>query len=465
LHGGTGALPGDGVSVRERWNSRAVFQLIWPLVIEQVLGVTIGLVDTMMMAAVGEHAVSGVSLVDAIATLLIIAFGALATGGSVVISQYLGRGKCREAEAAARQLLYISFLTALGIMGIALLFRSLLLRLIYGTIAPEVTRAAETYFFFSALGYPALAVYNASAALFRSMGNSRVTMTVSVFMNLLHVLGNILLIYVLPLGVSGAALSTLASRILGGAVLLALLVRGRGRLISLAGLFKVRSLRLEPSLIRGILRVGIPSGIESSLFQFGKILVSRLAAFFGTAAIAANAVTGSINAFIIMPGNAFGMAIVTIVGQCVGAGDYQSARFFTRRLMFLTYLTVSALALGNIVFMDALVGLFKLSPEAHAMTSRFLHTVCVMMILTWPSSFTLPNALRAAGDVKFVMAVAIVSMWLVRVSGAYIASFSLGFGVIGIWYAWVADWVFRSVFFIHRWLSGAWQNKHILPEN
>jgi putative MATE family efflux protein len=445
--------------MEERWNNRALFRLLWPLVVEQILAVTIGTVDTMMMSSVGEYAVSGVSLVDAIATLLIIAFGALATGGAVVISQYIGRRDTQNASLASKQLVYASVLTACGITVFTLLSRRSLLGLIYGNISPDVMAAAETYFWISALGYPFLALYNASAALFRSMGNSRVTMTVSLLVNLLHIALNFILIYGLGLGVAGAAISTLISRIAAALSLCGLLLSRRAGPLSLSGLFKIR---IEPRIIRSILRVGVPSGLESSMFQLGKILVSRIATTFGTAAIAANAVTGVIISFANMPAGAFGLALITIVGQCIGAGDYAAARRFTGRLMKIVHIIMFVISLLTLLFMDPIIGFFKLTEGAHKMTRSFLWVLCTAAPISWPLSWTLPNALRAAGDVRYVMILAAVSMWAVRVLGAYLCAYTFGFGVIGVWYAMVADWCVRALFYTRRWLRGAWQGKQVI---
>ncbi|MDR3166752.1 MAG: MATE family efflux transporter [Treponema sp.] len=444
----------------ERWNNRALFHLLWPLVVEQVLAVTIGTVDTMMMSSVGEYAVSGVSLVDAIATLLIITFGALATGGAVVISQYIGRRDMTNASLASKQLIYISVLAACSIMVFTLLSRRSLLRLIYGNIGSDVMGAAETYFWISALGYPFLSLYNASAALFRSMGNSRITMMVSVLVNLLHVGVNFILIYGLGLGVAGAALSTLTSRIVAALLLTGLLLSRRVGPLSLSGLFKIR---IAPYIIRSILKVGVPSGLESSMFQLGKLLVSRIATTFGTAAIAANAVTGVIISFANMPAGAFGLAMITIVGQCIGAGDYSAARRFTGRLMKMVHIIMFVISLLTLIFLDPIVGFFNLTEGSHEMTKTFLWVLCIMAPISWPPSWTLPNALRAAGDARYVMILAALSMWAVRVLGAYLCAYTFGFGVIGVWYAMVADWCVRAVFYIHRWRRGRWQEKRIIP--
>jgi Na+-driven multidrug efflux pump len=240
-----------------------------------------------------------------------------------------------------------------------------------------------------------------------------------------------------------------------------LLVRGRRNIISLKGIFKVKFDRYH---VKNILKIGVPSGIETSVFQLGKLLVSRIATSFGTAAIAANAITGVINSFTLMPAGAFSLAMLTIVGQCIGAGDYDSARYFTRRLMILVHAEIAILCTATLIFLNPLIGLFNLSPGAQVMTRQFVWVLSIMSFIGWPSASTLPNALRAAGDVRYVMVVSIVSMWLVRVIGSYILAYALGFGVIGIWYGMVTDWVVRAAFYVTRWARGRWQGKNILAD-
>jgi putative MATE family efflux protein len=418
--------------------------------------------DTIMVNSVGEYAVSGVSIVDAINMLLIIAFGALATGGAVVVSQYIGRRDYKNAGRASRQLMYASMAAALIIMTIALLLRRHLLSLIYGRIEPDVMHAAETYFLLSALSYPFLALYNASASLFRSVGNSRVTMLVSLLVNLLNVAGNAIFIYGLKIGVTGAGLSTLISRIVAAVVLSTLLIKDRRTPISLAGIFKVT---IDLPMIRSILNVGIPSGIESSMFQVGKIMVSRIFATFGTAAIAANAITGSINSVSFMPSNAFAMAMVTIVGQCVGAGDYDAAKRNTLKLMKLSYGTVLGFSIIVVIFMDSIIDIFNLSPEAHAFAKQFLLVHCIMAPISWPASFTLPNALRAAGDARYCMVVSAISMWTIRVSLAYILVYLFGMGPISVWISMTLDWCLRGGCYLRRWQKGLWKGKAVISPN
>jgi putative MATE family efflux protein len=443
------------------WDNSALWRLIGPLIVEQILGITIGLAATVMVAGVGEHAVSGVSIVDAINQLLIIAFAALATGGAVVVSHYIGARNVQKSRSASRQLMYVSFAISVLIMLFALALREPLLSLIYGKIDSDVMESAKIYFFFSALSYPFLAIYNSSASLFRSAGNSRITMFVAVLVNILNVGGNALLIYGFGMGVAGAGIATLVSRAVAAIVLTWLLVRDRVSGISLDGLFKIK---LEGPEIRSILKVGIPSGVESSMFQLGKILTSRIFASFGTAAMAGNAVSASINSLSFMPANAFGIAMLTIVGQCLGARNVEGAKRYTKKLMIFTHGSVAAFSILTVLLMDAGIGLFNLSPEAHAIARHLLLIHCVMSPIAWPGSFTLPNALRAAGDARYCMYVAAASMWVVRVTGSYLCAYALGLGAAGVWYAMVADWCVRTVFYIRRWNKGRWQNNQVLAD-
>jgi putative MATE family efflux protein len=443
----------------ERWNGKALFRLIWPLIIEQVLAVTMGVADTVMISSVGEYAVSAVNIVDNINNLLIIAFIALATGGAVVVSQYIGRRDYRNAGEAAKQLIYAVSIISLLILVFAFFFRRSIIRIIYGNMDAEVLESAAVYMLITSLSYPFLAIYNANAALFRAVGNSKVTMRIALLVNLLNIGGNAFLIFVLHWGVLGAAFSTLLSRVLAGLITLILLCRGHGRPIRLEGL---RKFRFHRPMLRSILNVGIPSGMESSMFMVGRLLTQRIFPVFGTAAMAGNAVAGVVNSFSFMPGSACGMALLTIVGQCVGAGDYGAAKKQCARIMKITYAITAGLSLFIWVFRGPLIGIFSLSREAYEFGSIFLQIHCVSMILAWPLSFALPNALRAAGDARYVMVVATVSMWILRVSMSYIFTFTLGLGPLGVWLAMGCDFIGRGSFYLGRWLRGRWQEKRVI---
>jgi putative MATE family efflux protein len=424
----------------ERWNNRSLFRLLWPLVIEQILAVTMGAADTAMVSSVGEFAVSGVNIIDNINNLLIIAFAALCTGGAVVVSQYLGRRDAKKSAAAARQLVCIVVFVSLIIMVITIALRRPIIRLFYGKIEADVMNGAALYFLITALSYPFLALYNANAALFRASGNSRSPMKIALLVNVTNIGGNAFLIFVLRLGIAGAALSTLISRVAASLITLYMLVKSRGP-ISLSGITRTR---LSRPLMHSILNVGVPSGLESSMFQIGRLLTQRIFTTFGTSAMAGNAIAGVVNSFSFMPGTAFGMALLTIVGQCMGAGDYRAAKRETAKIMKLAYVTLIVLSALIFIFIDPLISLFKLSDAAHAYAKDFLRVHCISMMIGWPMSFALPNALRAAGDARYVMIVASVSMRTVRVSAAYLLSYVFSLGPLGVWIALGADFISRG---------------------
>ena len=441
------------------WNNKRLFALLWPLVVEQLLIVMIGFVDMVMVSSVGQHAYSGISLVESINFLIITAFNAIATGGAVVASQYLGRKDERNACGSARQLVYISLFISIILMVVTIVTRHTMLKTIYGNIAGDVMEAADTYFLFIALSYPFLALYIAAAAMFRSMGNSKVPMRAVILLNIFNVIGNALLIYVMKLGVAGAAISTFIGRIIIAVLLIYLLMKDKSRIINLHGLTKIK---LEGDMIKRILNIGIPSSLETSMFQIGKILITRIFTVFGTTAIAANAIGATINSIAFMPGSGFGMGLLIIVGQCIGAGDYLAAKKYTKKIMIISYCTYLFININIFIFMNQIVGIFNPPPETKEMCILFLRIHCITSTLFWCPSFVLPNALKAAGDARYVMIVAASTMWLVRVCSAFFMAFTLNLGPIAVYLAMGADFLFRGIFFVKRWLSNKWIEKRVI---
>lgn len=427
-------------------------RLIIPLIIEQILAVTVGMADIIMISAVGENAVSGVSLVDTINILLINIFSALATGGAVVSAQYLGNKDKDKACISANQLLLSTGFISLVIMAIALIGNHGILNLTFGKVNPEVMSSARTYFFITALSYPFLAVYNSCAALFRSMGNSKVSMLTSLWMNVINIAGNAILLYGFHAGVEGVAIPSLVSRFTA-AIIMLILIRNQKHPIHIDSKFR---LGFYPMMIKRILRIGIPNGLENSMFQIGKILVLGLVAGFGTAAIAANATANIFASFGIIPGSAVGLALITVVGQCVGAGEYQQAKYYTKKLMKIAYIAMILLNGTIFIFCSPIIRAFHFSPATTSMAIVLLSYHCICCSIIWPASFTLPNALRAASDVKFTMIISILSMWLCRIGLSYILGKWLGLGVFGVWIAMTMDWSFRSICFIIRFIRGKW---------
>lgn len=292
------------------------------------------------------------------------------------------------------------------------------------------------------------------------MGNSKVSMRTSIIMNILNVCGNALLIFVFQLGVAGAAISTLVSRALG-AVVMVWLLHSKPHQSDKIHLTSLNIFRPDWSMIKKILNIGVPNGLENGMFQIGKILVQGLIATFGTAAIAANAAANSIASLPQIPSTAVGLAMVTVIGQCVGAGEYEQAKWYTRRLTMLSYLCITVLSLAEMAAAYPLAGLFNLSAEATQMAVQVILWNGVFTIVIWPASFTLPNGLRAAGDVRFTMGISVLSMWIFRIGFSYLLAQGLQLGLMGVWFAMFIDWFVRAVLFIWRFLSNRWRGKAI----
>lgn len=435
-------------------------KLIIPLIIEQFLTVLVGMADTVMVSQTGEAAISAVSLVDTVNVLLINIFAALATGGAVVAGQFLGHKNRQEACSVANQLLLFATIASTAIMGLTVGFHNILLHRVFGKISSDVMSAARIYLLITALSIPFIAIYNAGAALFRAMGNSRITMIVTFIMNAVNVAGNAILIFGFHMGVAGVAIPTTVSRMIAAAVIVAMLFNEK-RDITLKGHFKFK---LDGKIIKKILYIGVPNGLENSTFQLGKIVVLSLVATFGTSAIAANAVGNTIAMFQIIPGMAIGMAMVSVTAQCVGAQDYDQVRYYNKKLLKIAY---SAMILVNVIviaILPFLIKLYNLGTEAAGITRWIItfHAICACLI--WPLSFSIPNTLRAANDVKFCLVLSVISMWAVRIAPSYILAGNLGLGVKGVWIAMVMDWCVRAVFFaIHykreKWIPEKYRRK------
>lgn len=428
-------------------------KLILPLIMEQLLAILVGMLDTVMISGVGEAAVSGVSLVDNINILVIQVFAALATGGAVVAGHALGQ---RNEEAAGRSawqmvlfLLYTSLITTVILIG----GNKAILRVIFGQVEAEVMDSATIYLIITGLSICPLALYNGCAALFRAMGDSKTTMYISLLMNLMNLIGNALLIFGFKMGVAGAAISTTLSRTVAAGIIFYLLFQ-QGRVIC----FKNRvTVRMNMEQIKRILYIGIPNGLENSLFQLGKILLLSLVSTFGTSAIAANAVCGTVANFNVLPGMAIGMAILSVTSYCIGAGDYGQARYYTKKLMRLTNICMIAVSIIMILLCRKLLLLYHLTPETEELAVQVIRFHAIMCMFAWTPSFSLPNTLRAAGDVVWTMVIAIASMWVFRIGTAYFFSNVFQLGLIGIWIAMTIDWMFRGICYEIRYHSGKWE--------
>ena len=434
------------------FSGRDLRRLIVPLVIEQLLAITVGLLDSVMVSQVGEAAISAVSLVDTVNVLLVNAFAALATGGAAIAGQYLGRREREKAGHSGEQLLLFMIEASLAIMALFYLGKGFVLNVVFGQVEADVAAYANTYYMIVESSIPFLAIYSAGAALFRVMGNSKISMWVSLVMNIINGAGNALLIFGFRMGVEGVAIPTLVSRTIAAAAMLVLL-RGPGLPLQVEKL----TLRHDRYIVKNILRFGVTNGLESSMFQLGKILLLSTVSVLGTASVAANAIGNTFGTFQCVAGNALGLGIVTVVSQCVGAGDYGKARFYTKKLLKMTYAFMSLCILLVYLAMPFFLRLYNVSPEAELYARQIVWLHGFFGMLIWPLSFTLPQALRAAGDTRFTMVVSSVSMWTMRVGFGILLGRVLGFGVVGIWMAMFVDWFLRIALFLPRFHGHKWE--------
>ena len=438
------------------FSNRDLKKLIIPLVIEQVLALTIGMFDTMMVSQCGQSAVSGVSIVDGLNVLIINIFSALATGGAVVCAQYIGKKDKKMASHSAKQLLFTILGLSLVIMGLCILLNGKILNLIFGHIGHDVMAYAKTYFFFSALSYPFIGLFNGGAALFRSMGNSKVAMTNSFYMNIGNIVLNYIFIFILNMSVKGAAIATLLSRMFCSFIILYMLLN-KEHTIYIDTYFKYH---FDFATVKKILQIGIPNGLENGMFQMGKILVQRLVSTFGTAAIAAHAVAFSLTSIAVVPGMALGLAILTVVGQCIGANDYQQAKYYTKKLMIIAYLSTIVAAGILLVGVRYILKLYALPQATANLAVSMVSLHCVFDFFIWPMAFSFPNALRA--DATYTMIVSTFSMWTFRFALSYVFALYLHMGVIGVWWAMIVDWIFRAICFMIRYKSNKWMNRTLV---
>ena len=431
---------------------RALWMLLIPLIIEQMLNSLMGMVDTLMVSRVGAEAISAVSLVDSINNLVLQVFAAMAAGAAIICSQYLGRKDEKGCNDAAKQIVLTVVVISSVIMIIGVGFRKPLLHLIFGSVEEAVMTNAQIYFLITALSYPFIALFQAGAAFYRACGNSKFTMKTALIANVANIVGNTLFIFVLQMGVAGAAVSTLISRALCAFVVFYAL-RKPGYAIQLKNYFSIRP---DLNLIVKILAIGVPSGIENGMFQFGKLAIQSTVSSLGTAAIAAQAMTIIFENVNGMAAVGIGIGLMTVVGQSIGAGRQEEAKYYIVKLA--GYAEVAMIISCILVYIAArpVTVLAGMSEESTALCMQMILAITIVKPILWVPSFTPPNGLRAAGDVRFSMITATLTMWLCRVALSIFLMRVVKTGPIGVWYGMFADWGVRGVIFTIRFVRGKW---------
>ena len=442
------------------FDGKTLKALLIPLIIEQVLNSLMGVADTMMVSRVGSASISAVSNVDQINILVIQLFSALATGAAIICSQYLGRNDEKKAGEAAEQVVLTVGFISLVFSIMCMVFCKPLLHLIYGNVAQDVMDASIIYFFITSMSFPFLALFAAGSAFFRAAGNAKYPMRISVISNFMNIAGNAVLIFVFDMGVAGAAISTLVSRMFCMIVIFYKLKRDEeNQVIKLKKLFIVKP---KFVLIATLLSVGIPAGIENGMFQFGKLAIQSSVATLSTDQMAAQAMTIMLEGLTSMIGIGVGIGMMTVVGQAIGAGRIEEARYYIIRLTIYAEVGVTGLSLVIMALTKPITMLAGMNDYTADLCIKMMLAITIVKPLAWTLSFIPAYGLRAAGDVRFSMIVSMITMWTLRVAICiYLIRFR-GFGPIAVWIAMFTDWTVRGIVFLIRFKSGKWHSHELI---
>ena len=442
------------------FSNRLICSLLIQVVLEQLLNSIMGTADTMMVSNVGSAAISAVSLVDSINVLVIQAFSALAAGGAIICAQYIGQRNKEKANESARQVLFIITAISVAVSLICLVFQKPLLRLIFGSVEPAVMRASEIYFFYTALSFPFIAAYDSAASIFRAQDNTKGPMIISMISNVMNIAGNAVMIWGFHMGVAGAALSTLISRIFCAVVVIIQLRKEKeGQEIVVRDYFEIRP---DWSMIRRILGLGIPSGIENSMFQLGKLAIQSTVSTLGTTAIAAQAMTNILENLNGIAAIGVGVGLMTIVGQCLGAGRQDEAVYYIKKLCVIAEVIIIISCLGVFALTKPVTILGGMEKESADMCFHMVMWITIVKPLVWIMAFIPGYGLRAAGDVKFSMIVSCCTMWACRFCLCVFLIRVMGFGPMGVWIGMFADWTLRGIIFTWRFHSRKWLQHKVI---
>lgn len=434
------------------FSNKMLKSILVPVILEQLLNSFMGTADTMMVSNVGSAAISAVSLVDSINVLLIQAFSALAAGGTIICAQYMGQRNYERANKSARQVLFIILSISAAVTILCLLFKDPLLHFIFGKVDADVMEASSVYFLFSAASYPFIALYDSGASIFRAQENTKGPLIISVISNVMNIVGNAILIWGFNMGVAGAAIATLVSRIFCAVVVLWQLRKDRQPIV-VKDYLKIRP---DRKLIGRILGLGIPSGIENSMFQLGKLAIQSTVSTLGTTAIAAQAMTNNLEMLNGTAAMGVGIGLMTIVGECIGAGREDEAVYYVKKLSCVAEMIIIGCCLLVFALTKPITILGGMEPESARMCFQMMAWITVVKPLVWVVSFIPAYGMRAAGDVRFSMITSCVSMWVFRFCLCVFLIRVIGMGPLAVWFGMFTDWTIRGIVFIWRFHSRKW---------
>lgn len=440
------------------FSNKDLRNMIVPLFFEQLLVMLVGIMDTFIVSYAGEAAVSGVSLVNSFNTIFIYLFTALASGGAVVISQYIGNQDKKNSILSSSQLVMFSCIFSIVVSVVVLLFQKPILSGLFGRVDGDVMEACMTYLRISAYSYPFIAIYNAGASLYRSIAKTKTTMNISLVSNLINIIGNYIGVFVLHAGVAGVAVPSLIARAFSAIVITCLCFDTQ-----LAAYYtKEGILTWDSAMLKRVLNIAVPNGIENGIFQFVKVALSSVVALFGTYQIAANGIAQSIWSLAVLMGVALGPVYITVIGQCMGKQDTAQAKYYFKKLNRLAL--VLSLVWNVLIFLitPGWMKFYQVSQETIQMVIYLVAIHNFFNAFVYPFSGPLSNGLRAAGDVKFTMIVSVASTVLARFVFSLLFAIYFNLGVIGIALAMCLDWSLRAVIFYLRYRSGKWMNFKVI---
>ena len=440
------------------FSDAALYSLLIPIIVEQFLNALMGMADTMMISNLGSAAISAVSLTDSINTLMIQVFAALAAGGTVICSQYLGQKNIEQCNKAAKQLLLVILVLSSSIAVFCLVFRRPLLSLIFGQVSAEVMDASLIYFGITVMSYPFFALFQGGAGLYRACGDSRLPMRISIITNMMNIVGNAVLVFVIPLGVAGAALSTLLSRVIGAVWILGYLHRNKQEIV----VRNYLSVRPDADMIRRVMWLSVPSGVENGMFQFGKLAIQSSVSTLGTTAIAAQAMTAILENVNGIAGCGVGIGMMTVVGQCLGAGCKDQAVYYIKKLTTWGEAVIIASCAAVYMISGPVVKLAGMEPDAAELCLKMVLLITVVKPVFWAMSFIPAYGFRAAGDVKYTMIVSSLTMWLCRVAGSIFMIRVMHLGILAVWIGMFMDWGVRGIIYRIHFVRGTWLKKSVI---
>lgn len=441
------------------FSHREIFSMLSPLILDMFFINAINMLTTSMISSSSQESVAAVSMINPITTLVLCLLNAIAAGGTVVVAQYKGRGDSSKINEASGHTLLITIGLSFIICALLIIFASPVVRFLYGNAEALVVQKSISYLSGVSVSLIIYSIYSAIFAIFRGLGETKICLNLTIYINVSYFILSYIFINLLKLDILGTILALVLARTLGSAVSIYHLFMKKKRLIYL----KIRDIfQFNAGIFHSMLKISIPFGSEQLFFYGGSILVQKYMVELGTASIAANAVGTALFSLSFAAPFAVGNLATTVIGQCVGADRRDLARWYGKKLIYLSTVLLLVSLVVFIPLMPWLLGFFHPDPDTVPLIMRLMWIGIIPMPFFWPMSNVMPYTLRSAGDAAYSSVVSLITMWLIRVGAGYVAAVPLGFGVEGVWVCMALEWVLRTFLFWFRFKGNTWLNKHTI---